>query len=135
MSNTPEKPKKTRSTQSGDDLPAETDLSARLDDLGSRIQEKQRKHTKAVNVDKNSTSSGVAQAMRLSSEFIAGVCVGAGIGYLFDKFLGTSPWGLIVFLLLGFGAGVLNALRAGGMVAESNMHLGADAHDDGENNA
>lgn len=132
MSNIPEKPKKDKSAQSGDNLPNETDLSARLDDLGSRIQAKQRKHKKAVEVDKNSTSSGVAQAMRLSSEFIAGVCVGAGIGYLFDKFLGTTPWGMIVFLLLGFGAGVLNALRAGGMVAETNMHLGADADDEGD---
>lgn len=132
MSNIPEKPEKDKSAQSGDNLPNETDLSARLDDLGSRIQAKQRKHKKAVEVDKNSTSAGVAQAMRLSSEFIAGVCVGAGIGYLFDKFLGTTPWGMIVFLLLGFGAGVLNALRAGGMVAETNMHLGADADDEGD---
>ncbi|TIS88531.1 MAG: ATP F0F1 synthase subunit I, partial [Mesorhizobium sp.] len=31
---------------------------------------------------------------------------------------GTSPWGLIVFLLLGFGAGVLNVMRSAGVVAE-----------------
>ncbi len=130
MSNSPEKPNKGKSTQSDNGLPNEADLSARLDDLGSRIKAKQSRHRKAEEVNKSSTSSGVAQAMRLSSEFIAGVCVGAGIGYLFDKFLGTSPWGLIVFLLLGFGAGVLNALRAGGMVAETNMHLGANAPDE-----
>jgi ATP synthase protein I len=39
------------------------------------------------------------------------------LGYLFDLFLSTSPWGLIVFLLLGFCAGVLNVLRAAGKVA------------------
>ena len=31
---------------------------------------------------------------------------------------GTSPWGLIIFLLLGFVAGVLNVLRSAGLVAE-----------------
>jgi ATP synthase protein I len=33
---------------------------------------------------------------------------------------GTSPWGLIVFLLLGFCAGVLNVLRSTGAVAQSD---------------
>lgn len=65
--------------------------------------------------------SGWGQAMKLSSEFIAGVVVGAGLGWFFDRLAGTSPWGLIVFLLLGFGAGVLNLLRSAGMVAEAGI--------------
>ena len=65
------------------------------------------------------TASGVAQAMKLSSEFIAGVLVGAGLGWLADRFLGTSPWGLIILLLLGFCAGTLNILRSAGRVAEN----------------
>lgn len=63
-------------------------------------------------------SKGYALAVKLSSEFIAGVVVGVILGYLFDRFLGTSPWGLIVFLLLGFCAGVLNVLRSTGAVAQ-----------------
>ncbi len=55
--------------------------------------------------------------MKLSSEFIAGVVVGAALGWFIDRFAGTSPWGLIVFLLLGFAAGVLNVLRSAGKVA------------------
>ena len=69
------------------------------------------------------TKRGVAQAFRLSSEFIAGVVVGGGIGYAIDQFFGTTPWGLIVFFLLGFAAAILNVLRASGMVAESEMRL------------
>jgi ATP synthase protein I len=65
------------------------------------------------------TASGVAQAMKLSSEFIAGVLVGAGLGWLADRFLGTSPWGLIILLLLGFCAGTLNILRSAGHMAEN----------------
>ena len=44
--------------------------------------------------------------------------VGAVIGWLLDRWLGISPWGLIVFLLLGFAAGVLNVMRAAGVVRE-----------------
>lgn len=63
--------------------------------------------------------SGFGQALKLSSEFIAGIVVGAGLGWFIDTQAGTSPWGLIVFLFLGFGAGVLNVLRSAGLVAET----------------
>lgn len=58
--------------------------------------------------------TGAAGGMKLASEFVAGILAGAGIGYLFDRILGTSPFGLIVFLVLGFVAGVLNVLRSVG---------------------
>lgn len=61
---------------------------------------------------------GLGQALRLSSEFVAAIIVGAGLGWFIDRMAGSSPWGLIVFLFLGFGAGVLNVLRAAGKVAE-----------------
>ncbi len=62
--------------------------------------------------------AGVGSALRLSSEFIAGIVVGAALGWAIDYYAGTSPFGLVVFLLLGFVAGVVNALRSAGMVAE-----------------
>jgi ATP synthase protein I len=52
---------------------------------------------------------------RLSSELIAGVAVGALMGWGFDRLLSTSPFGLIVFVLLGFTAGVLNVVRSAGV--------------------
>lgn len=75
-----------------------------------------------------SSRHGYASALRLSSEFIAGVLVGAGLGWFIDRMAGTSPWGLIVFLLLGFGAGVLNVLRSAGQVAD----FGSTAPDKGD---
>ncbi|WP_117190819.1 AtpZ/AtpI family protein [Rhizobium terrae] len=62
---------------------------------------------------------GMALGFKISSEFISAVAVGAILGFLLDRFAGTSPWGMIVLLLLGFCAGVLNVLRAVGMVAAS----------------
>ena len=77
-------------------------------------------------------SKGYALAVKLSSEFIAGVIVGVLLGYLFDRFLGTSPWGLIVFLLLGFCAGVLNVLRSTGAVAQPKPATGSQTGPCGE---
>jgi ATP synthase protein I len=66
---------------------------------------------------RSTTASGYARGFRLSSELVAGVVVGAGIGWGIDRLFGVSPWGLIVFLLLGFVAGVLNVMRSAGLVA------------------
>ena len=54
----------------------------------------------------------MALGFRLSSELIAGVVVGALIGWGIDHLLSTSPWGMIVFVLLGFTAGVVNVIRS-----------------------
>ena len=70
-----------------------------------------------------SSAAGYGQAMKLSSEFIAGIAVGAGLGWVIDRVAGTSPWGLIIFLLLGFGAGVLNVLRSAGKIAEAGLKV------------
>lgn len=67
---------------------------------------------------KSNGSAGFGNALRLSSEFIAGIVVGAALGWFIDRAADTSPWGLIIFLLLGFGAGILNVLRSAGLIAE-----------------
>ena len=66
-----------------------------------------------------SSSKSFAEAMKVSSEFIAGIIVGGLIGWVIDYWAGTSPFGLIIFLLLGFVAGILNVLRATGKVSDA----------------
>ncbi len=48
---------------------------------------------------------------------MAGVLVGAALGWLIDRGLGTLPWGMFVFALLGFTAGVLNVMRQAGVAS------------------
>ncbi|MXV45106.1 F0F1 ATP synthase assembly protein I [Saccharibacter sp. 17.LH.SD] len=53
-------------------------------------------------------SSSFGMAVRVGSDLIAGVAVGVGIGYGLDHWTGHKPLFLIIFTLLGFGAGMRN---------------------------
>lgn len=108
------------------------DLSDRRAKLDAALAEKMSKKEKK---GRNSASSntGWGAAVKISSEFIGGVLVGAGIGYLLDSFAGTAPWGMIVFLMLGFAAGILNILRATGKVAEPDNRMSSTTSDDVNN--
>ena len=104
----------------------EAELSERKDRLARSLEDKAPVSEGDGRAASSGAGHGFAQAMKLSTEFVAGVVVGAGIGWLIDSGLGTSPWGLIVFLLLGFCAGVLNVLRSAGVVAEPKSGVGDD---------
>ena len=73
----------------------------------------------AKEVSAGETRKGMALGLKISSEFISAIIVGALLRYLLDHFAGTSPWGMIFFLLIGFCAGVLNVLRSTGVVAKA----------------
>ena len=98
--------------------PTEAELSERKNRLVQSLEERSPDAQQRKGENSSGAGQGFAQAMKLSTEFVAGVVVGAGLGWLIDRGLGTSPWGLIIFLLLGFCAGVLNVLRSAGVVAE-----------------
>jgi len=94
----------------------EAALSARLRRLGDQLgQQRPGEPSETHRGRPAADASGYARGFRLSSELVAGVLLGAGIGWALDRMLGISPWGLIVFLLLGFTAGVINVMRAAGV--------------------
>ena len=99
----------------------EAALSARLQRLGDRLATANRPSENDPGPRQHADTSAMARGFRLSTELVAGVVVGALIGWLLDRWLGISPWGLIVFLLLGFAAGVLNVMRAAGVVSDKKI--------------
>jgi ATP synthase protein I len=113
----------TRDNSSSD----EAALSARLGSLDHRLSEI--RGSRKIGTDQPGAGSGdgaarasaMARGFRLSSELIAGVVVGAVIGWGFDRLLSTSPWGLIVFFLLGFAAGVVNVMRSAGVAPDGTL--------------
>ena len=55
--------------------------------------------------------SGKQLGFRIGTELIAAVIVGGLIGFGLDSWLGTKPWLLVVFVLLGNMAGLWNIFR------------------------
>jgi len=100
----------------------EAALSARLKRLGDRLKVTSRPSETANAPRQTADPSAIARGFRLSTELVAGVVVGAIIGWLIDRWLGISPWGMIVFFLLGFAAGVLNVMRAAGIVRDNSLN-------------
>src|SRR4030081_3248329 len=107
----------------------EAALSARLGSLDRRLSEIG--GSRKIGTDPSGSeqdapqakASAMAMGLRLSSELVAGVLVGAALGWGFDRLLSTSPWGLIVFLLLGFIAGVINVMRSAGVMSKQSERL------------
>lgn len=96
------------------------DLAQRMQRLGARLDEVARAEEQKARAREPKRPAGgqsaLVRAFRLSAEFIAGVAAGGLIGWSFDQFTGASPWGMIVFLMLGFVTGVYNVMRATGQL-------------------
>ena len=66
------------------------------------------------NKEKKSVSkrnSGASFGFKISTEIVAALIVGVGIGLLVDNYFNTKPFGLIIFFVLGAFAGFLNVYR------------------------
>lgn len=104
--------------EGGSSSSAEDDLTRRLSRLGTDLDARRQAASPTSFDPKRAASdaSSMGLAYRLSAEFVAGVIAGGIVGWLLDRLVGISPWGLIVCLILGFCAGMLNLLRATGAV-------------------
>ncbi len=85
----------------------------RLADIERRISAMQGRHNKNEK-QKNDRGLpvGVGAIMgRVATELVAGVVVGAFVGWILDNWLGTSPLFLVLLFFLGAMAGMLNVWR------------------------
>ena len=80
----------------------------KLKNLKDRIETAKSLNT--PNTKKNK-ESGAGFGFKISTEIIAALVVGVGIGLIVDKYLGTKPFGLIIFFIFGALAGFLNVYR------------------------
>lgn len=53
----------------------------------------------------------LADLMVVGIMFVVSIIVGLVIGHYLDRWLGTSPWGTLIFILLGIASGFVNFFR------------------------
>lgn len=82
------------------------------DDLNERIAKAQAELDAQAGPSKSSvTGPGMGLGFRMAADFVAAILVGAVMGWGVDAIFGTTPWGLVALLLLGFVTGVWNVVR------------------------
>ena len=95
----------------GDLSPEEREaLKKRAAEIGRRLDDVKARKTPVAAPD-GARGKAFGDAFRIVAELIVGVAVGGGLGWFLDRQLGTAPWLLVVFLMLGFAAGVSNVIR------------------------
>jgi ATP synthase protein I len=86
-------------------------IRQRLDSLGEQLAKAKARHAPAPGPEPQGQGAALGQALRLGIELVAGVAVGGFIGWALDRFLGTAPLLMVVFLGLGAAAGIMNVVR------------------------
>ena len=91
-----------------------------LDDFSNRLDAARGANETGEN-DSARRSRAMGKGFRLASELLAAMIVGPLLGLGVDHIFGSSPWGLLAGIFVGFATGVRN-------VAQSMKSSGADGH-------
>ena len=100
---------------------AEKREDTRLRDLDERIARAKKAQEVPPRIESGYSRGELA--WRMVIELVAGLLIGFGIGYGLDTLLGTMPIFLVLFVLLGFAAGVKVMMRT---AAEMTKGQGPD---------
>jgi ATP synthase protein I len=69
-------------------------------------------------------------AWRMVIELVAGLGIGFGIGYGLDVLFGTMPIFMVLFILLGFAAGIKTMMRSAAEMQNEQLAKQADKSED-----
>ncbi len=86
-------------------------IRRRLDVLGEKLAEAQTRRGPLQAAPPPSQGAALGQALRRGVELVAGDALGAFIGCRLDRWVGTAPFLMVVFLGFGAAAGILNVVR------------------------
>lgn len=105
------------------DQPSELpDLKRRLE----QVRDRRAGAEKKASSRSRSGASDIGVGVKVAVDLVAGVGFGGGIGWSLDWWLGTKPWLLVVFLMLGFAAGLMNVIRTANKVPPPSINKESD---------
>jgi len=82
------------------------------DQFKTRLEIAKNRILKRSKSTKQSSSSKLGIAFKMSTEMVAAVVVGTIIGFILDNWFGTKPWLILIFFFVGVIAGILNVFRS-----------------------
>ena len=82
------------------------------DPFKTRLEIAKSKILKRSKISKDSSSSKLGIAFKMSTEMVAAVVVGTIIGVILDKTFGTKPWLILIFFFVGVIAGIMNVIKS-----------------------
>jgi ATP synthase protein I len=108
---------------------SDPDPKRKLQELEAKLAARRASHeTRKAHQEEHYSQAQIA--WRMVTEMVAGLGIGFGIGYGLDWALGTSPWLMVLFTLLGVAAGIKVMLRTAKEV-QVGMPPGGDETDAG----
>lgn len=87
-------------------------IRQRSQDIGRKLDALKGRSDPARDEDERRRGAAFGQAFRYAAELIVGVGVGGFLGWWLDRYFGSAPWLMVLFVILGFAAGLLNVIRA-----------------------
>ncbi len=98
---------------------ADPDPKERMAQLEAKIAAARAKQAPKPRADEHYSQANLA--WRMVIELVAGLGIGFGIGIGLDSLFGTRPIFLVLFVLLGFAAGVQTMMRSAREIQEQKL--------------
>jgi ATP synthase protein I len=98
-------------------------IRQRSSELGQKLDAVNAKRADAERAMETARQTAFGQAFKFSAELIVGVVFGGALGWVLDRQFGTAPWLMILLVILGFAAGLLNLIRSARKAQAENEAL------------
>ncbi|MBU2531860.1 MAG: AtpZ/AtpI family protein [Alphaproteobacteria bacterium] len=86
-------------------------IKARADEIERRLGEARGRITPKPTVDSRQRGQAMGQGLRIAVDLVVGVAFGGFVGWWLDRYFGSAPWLMVLLIILGFTAGMMNVIR------------------------
>ncbi len=86
-------------------------IKSRASEIDKRLDEARARNAPEPAIDPRVRGQAMGQGMRVAVDLVVGVAIGGFVGWWLDRYFGTAPWLMVLFLILGFAASMMNIIR------------------------